>query len=36
LRRGNRRQSSARHRYQDLDEVQIEAQWINPPLGAGE
>jgi hypothetical protein len=24
------------HRYRELDEEQIRAQWINPPLGAGE
>jgi hypothetical protein len=35
-RRGKDRQTVARHRHQDLDEAQIEAQWINPPVGAGE
>ena len=35
-RRGERRRPAGRHRGWDLDETQIEAQWVNPPLGAGE
>jgi len=35
-RRGERHRPASRHRNWDLDEGQIEAQWINPPVGAGE
>jgi hypothetical protein len=35
-RRGDRRRPASRHRDWDLDEQQIEAQWVNPPVGAGE
>ena len=35
-RRGDRRRPATHHRDRDLDDGQIEAQWINPPVGAGE
>ncbi|HEX6441692.1 MAG TPA: hypothetical protein VF007_05850 [Stellaceae bacterium] len=35
-RRGDHHRPPTRHRDWDLDDGQIEAQWINPPVGAGE
>ena len=35
-RRTHHRQTTGRHRYEDLDEGQMQTQWINPPPGAGE
>lgn len=35
-RRGHYRQIAGHRRYEDLDEEQLRAQWINPPVGAGE
>jgi hypothetical protein len=35
-RRGHYRPIAGHRRYEDLDEEQFRAQWINPPVGAGE
>jgi hypothetical protein len=35
-RRGHYRPIAGHRRYEDLDEEQLRAQWINPPVGAGE